>query len=119
MPSQKDSHNLDLLRSIAVLQVLVFHLLLFFGITHIGPWPVKHMGGGGVLFFFVHTSLVLMFSLERLQAKLDGVKLFIGFMIRRCFRIYPLSLLVVLTVYFLRLPLGHLVHGRLEWVDMS
>ncbi len=77
------------------------------------------MGIGGVLFFFVHTSLVLMFSLERLQDKLDGVKLFLGFMIRRCFRIYPLSLLAVLTVFFLRLPLGHLVHGRLEWVDVS
>ena len=57
-----DSANLDFLRAAAVTFVLVFHLALFFqkkrfGLDEIGHW--------GVLIFFVHTSLVLMFSLRR------------------------------------------------------
>ena len=47
--------------------------------------------------FFVHTSLVLMMSLQR--ERLDGPKLFFNFYIRRFFRIYPLSIACVLIVF--------------------
>ena len=48
--------------------------------------------------FFVHTSLVLMMSLQRSNA--EGLDLFKSFYIRRFFRIYPLSAVCVLVVYF-------------------
>jgi peptidoglycan/LPS O-acetylase OafA/YrhL len=55
-----------------------------------------------VVLFFVHTSFVLMASLERLSASAesDG-SLAVAFWIRRFFRIYPLAMLfVVLTPIF-------------------
>ena len=63
-----------------------------------GGFPPSILGWFGVLLFFVHTTLVLMESLERQQ---DGI--FIPFYIRRFFRIYPLSILSVAAVYFLHL----------------
>ncbi len=119
MSPQHESHNLDLLRGIAVVMVLVCHLLLYFGVTSIGPYDVRWWGFGAILFFFVHTSLVLMMSLERLQARLGGAKLYFGFMLRRCFRIYPLSVVVVLAIYLFHLPLGKLMTRQLEWVGVS
>ena len=47
-----------------------------------------------MLLFFVHTSLVLMNSMER--AALNGWPLYRNFYIRRFFRIYPLSVTIVL-----------------------
>ena len=52
-----------------------------------------HFAQMGVLIFFVHTSFVLMLSLER--AKLRGKALFGAFYIRRVFRLYPLSMFCV------------------------
>jgi peptidoglycan/LPS O-acetylase OafA/YrhL len=49
--------------------------------------------------FFVHTSLVLMQSMERLG--LEGRDLFYTFYVRRWFRIYPLSMFCVLLAYTL------------------
>ena len=119
MRARSDSANLDLLRAIAVSLVLVFHLLLFFGKTALGSFDLRPMGMLGVLLFFVHTSLVLMFSLERQQTKIEGAKLFFSFMLRRCARVYPLSLLVVTMIYRFRLPLGHLVPGALQWIEVG
>src|SRR5665213_2328994 len=60
-----DSSNLDLLRSIAVLLVLLNHVLSIFQVdAGIGTLPWM-LGRVGVLMFFVHTSFVLMLSLER------------------------------------------------------
>jgi peptidoglycan/LPS O-acetylase OafA/YrhL len=105
---QQDNPNLDLLRSMAVTMVVVFHLLLYFG-PKFHTWdPQGVLGYGGVLFFFVHTSLVLMFSLDRLSRKFAGAKLFFSFMIRRAFRIYPLSILAVASIAIFHLPFGRL-----------
>jgi peptidoglycan/LPS O-acetylase OafA/YrhL len=51
----------------------------------------------GVVLFFVHTALVLMFSLERLSADGKG-KETLRFYIRRAFRIYPLSVASVVAL---------------------
>jgi peptidoglycan/LPS O-acetylase OafA/YrhL len=97
--------NLDCLRSFAVIAVLIDH------------WSVMHnsrlggrcedafgvnLGFVGVVAFFVHTSLVLMFSLKRMNVSRGLVPL--RFYIRRIFRIYPLSILTILFVLLFRIP---------------
>jgi peptidoglycan/LPS O-acetylase OafA/YrhL len=112
-----DSTNLDFLRANAVLMVLVFHIFDFFGIKRFGPFELQAMGGFGVLLFFVHTSLVLMLSLDRQIARFGRRRLFLMFMLRRCFRIYPLSLCVVTTIVLLKLPLSG-TPWNLDWTSM-
>lgn len=83
--------NLDVLRSVAVLSVFFAHLY-----NHLHPGysnTAWHFGQLGVLAFFVHTSLVLMFSLERQER--SGLPIYSTFYIRRFFRLYPLSILFV------------------------
>ncbi|HYX52401.1 MAG TPA: acyltransferase, partial [Candidatus Limnocylindrales bacterium] len=116
---QADSANLDYLRTNAVLLVMFFHLLIFFGKTQVGRFSIRPMGILGVFLFFVHTSLVLMLSLERQQAKLGNRRLWSAFMVRRIFRVYPLSILAVSVIFFARLPLGHLEPGRLMITPMG
>ncbi|MGA7245732.1 MAG: acyltransferase [Terracidiphilus sp.] len=89
--------NLDLLRSIAVLLVVVEHTLLALRILTIGYWKIAWLGVVGVFMFFVHTSLVLMWSLDREPNTL-------GFYIRRFFRIYPLSIAAILILVIFRIP---------------
>jgi peptidoglycan/LPS O-acetylase OafA/YrhL len=91
------STNLDILRCTAVLIVVVSHL--FFG-----NYTIAVLGRLGVLFFFVHTCLVLMFSLERQHARDGSGRLFTTFMIRRIFRIYPLGIVAVLLVFLFSIP---------------
>jgi peptidoglycan/LPS O-acetylase OafA/YrhL len=55
-----------------------------------------------VLLFFVHTSLVLNFSMVRLGQR--GWPLFRSFLIRRAFRLYPLSILCVLLILVFGVP---------------
>jgi peptidoglycan/LPS O-acetylase OafA/YrhL len=119
MRSSSESPNLDLLRSAAVTFVVVFHVLLFFQRTVIGPFNIHSIGHFGVLLFFVHTSLVLMFSLERHQQNQVQGSIFASFYVRRCFRILPLSLLVVLAVYCFELPVGHLKAGVFHEVHLN
>lgn len=105
MPADKlsgSSRNLDLLRSFAVLLVVGFHLAKFFN-WQFERLRVTDFGLLGVMLFFVHTTLVLMFSLER-QSAASGAPLFVPFMIRRCFRIYPLAVLVVTFAFLFRIP---------------
>jgi len=103
--------NLDFLRAFAVCLVLFGHLLYFHGLESLGPLHLNLMGALGVLLFFVHTCCVLTLSLER-QAKTQKVKFFLAFMIRRTFRIYPLSMIVVLLVVICGLPLGTVSPGH-------
>ena len=98
----EDSVNLDVLRSFAVLLVVGFHLAKFFN-WRLATLRVTDFGLLGVMFFFVHTTLVLMFSLERQHAAANG-PLFLPFMVRRCFRIYPLAILTVIFVYLFHIP---------------
>ena len=97
--------NLDLLRAVAVLLVAFGHLAAFEGFLTVKPFHLIYLGALGVMMFFVHTCLVLMQSLERDSR-------FVPFMIRRCFRIYPLALLMVGVVIVFRLPMGSLSIGH-------
>jgi len=106
----KDMPNLDLLRSIAVMLVIVSHILLGMGwvTLSIFGWTIDlgNTGQLGVVIFFVHTCLVLMWSLERNSDPM-------GFYVRRAFRIYPLSMLVVLVIVCFHIPVsiaGNEVH---------
>ncbi len=90
--------NLDLLRSLAVLSVVVAHLYHQGAVAH--RWTfngavdesLHNLAFAGVLFFFVHTCLVLMLSLDRAPAAHRGR----NFLIRRAFRIYPLCWATIL-----------------------
>jgi peptidoglycan/LPS O-acetylase OafA/YrhL len=113
--ASRESRNLDALRGTAVLCVLIAHLLIFSGHEGGGEWfRPRALGLLGVLFFFVHTSLVLMFSLERQERKQGGGGLWLPFMTRRVFRIYPLSIFVILIIVLLRIPSSHLGPGTLQ-----
>jgi peptidoglycan/LPS O-acetylase OafA/YrhL len=92
-----DLANLDLLRSVAVGLVFLTHIMGAMRIRGLGD-----LGRFGVLLFFVHTSLVLMLSMERLG--LSGVRLYTIFMVRRGFRIYPLSVLTIAVVVAFHIP---------------
>ena len=87
--------NLDLIRSVAVLLVAGSHLELYTNRGFLPGWA----GITGVCIFFVHTSLVLMWSLER-DPKVGR------FYLRRAFRIYPLWLVVLLLTVVTRLPMS-------------
>src|SRR5690242_10083259 len=93
--------NLDVLRSVAVLSVFLTHALQVMAGNTFGDhlaygMDTYSLGRIGVLIFFVHTSLVLMESLERTATKLCGWPLIRYFYIRRAFRIYPLSIFLIL-----------------------
>jgi len=97
----RQSGNLDIVRAFAVSTVFFGHLLETTGLRD-SPL-VGSFARYGVLVFFVHTSLVLMRSIERLE--LDGRgKVTLRFYIRRFFRIYPLSIACVLVVAALAVP---------------
>jgi peptidoglycan/LPS O-acetylase OafA/YrhL len=93
--------NLDILRATAVLCVFYSHLAAF-----IGLYTPKNLGFFGVVLFFVHTSYVLMGSLERLETSgfARPRRLAMAFAIRRLFRIYPLSIVCVLMVPVFGIP---------------
>jgi len=116
MDASQESPNLDFLRSSAVLFVLGFHVLYMFEHRHspnVSRLGLLHsIGHWGVLIFFVHTSLVLMFSLERQQSRFPGKPSYLPFLTRRVFRIYPLSMAIVLLVLTLKLPVASLTEGK-------
>ena len=100
--AQNTSANLDFLRAVAVLLVLGQHLSRRLHLDQSTILvPTGFLGLFGVLLFFVHTSLVLMYSMER--SGLRGKPLLKDFYIRRAFRIYPLSILAVAAALALHL----------------
>ena len=97
MATKNDSTNLDLVRTVAVLCVFFAHFRdLITGTGAHSSWLFAQMG---VLIFFVHTSLVLMLSLERSAPRLQGTALALDFYVRRFFRIYPLSTVCVTLAF--------------------
>jgi peptidoglycan/LPS O-acetylase OafA/YrhL len=100
--------NLDFLRSLAVLLVVASHVGMFYVNR---AQIIAPLGGLGVDLFFVHTSLVLMQSLER-QEREGSKHLFRTFITRRFFRIYPLATLVTITVLLFHIPQGGIHVGH-------
>lgn len=101
---QSSSSNLDLLRSLAVIFVVISHLIAIhqpiptIRINETSGYLTVALGYWGVFIFFVHTCYVLMGSLSR-QAQQEGKKhLAYRFWVQRIFRIYPLSMTTVLAV---------------------
>jgi peptidoglycan/LPS O-acetylase OafA/YrhL len=104
-----DLPNLDVLRAVAVSCVLGSHI-----VTAMRPTVINDnwFGGFGVALFFVHTALVLMWSLERRPNTLD-------FYVRRAARIYPLSMVVVLAVVATHAPVETYHEGGSFFVYLS
>ena len=101
--------NLDLLRAFAVSLVVLDHTALARGIHRLpGGWIAEWIGVAGVYIFFVHTALVLMWSLERKPHTLD-------FYIRRVFRIYPLAIVAILATVLFHAPVGGTVFHFFEY----
>lgn len=102
--------NLDLLRTLAVLAVMVDHLVPTWRYCGLEvPASVllatAHIGQAGVLAFFVHTSLVLMESLHRMSGGQPLQRATVlRFYLRRFLRIYPLALVCITLVVVLDLP---------------
>src|SRR5947209_14653838 len=92
----KQLANLDALRAFAVLVVLVSHLVGMLKFRGVVEFQLERLGHVGVLAFFVHTSLVLMFSLERLSEVRERIVQ--RFYILRALRIYPLAICSVLIM---------------------
>lgn len=93
--SGKDLPNLDLVRSVAVCCVVMAHIYSVFDAKP----PGRFYGGIGVALFFVHTALVLMWSLERRPNTVD-------FYVRRVARIYPLAVFALLVVLLTHARVG-------------
>jgi peptidoglycan/LPS O-acetylase OafA/YrhL len=103
----RHSANLDILRSFAVTAVLTEHFIDALG-TNLGydntsvTAVTNNLGAAGVAAFFVHTCLVLMYSLERLNE--SGNKVSLRFYVRRIFRIYPLAIFCIAMAVILHIP---------------
>ena len=114
----------------AVLMVVVRHVLAMFDPRPHWWLDLQALGIFGVLLFFVHTSLVLMASLSKAGRSTQDFKArrWTAFIIRRIFRIYPLSIAVVLLTYFVLVPAADataaaagivdLVHARDLWANL-
>jgi peptidoglycan/LPS O-acetylase OafA/YrhL len=93
----RESVNLDILRSVAVLLIFSCHYLACSAHSSAkwaAPW---RFGQIGLWMFFVHTCVVLMWSLERIVRRESNY--LVPFYVRRLMRIYPLSIFFVLLAY--------------------
>lgn len=100
--------NLDFVRAFAVLLVVAAHLGWFLGDIHLSFFEISLLGRLGVVIFFVHSGIVNLLSIERHIRKHGNHRLFSAFMTRRCLRIYPLSILVVVVVFATHIPVAHI-----------
>ena len=95
-----DLATLDFMRALCTLVVVATHYL---GMTGHFPSVMGGLPRVAVLMFFVHTSFVLMLSLERQEIKSPD-KLWWRFMVRRFFRVFPLTSLVLAAIIVFRIP---------------
>jgi peptidoglycan/LPS O-acetylase OafA/YrhL len=100
--------QLDGMRAVAVLMVLVAHVGNFIPSSNIGTYL---LGARGVTIFFV-LSGYLITSLALNEESKRGRLSFQAFYIRRTFRIFPLYYLVLLLYCFLVLVLGFVPDKR-------
>lgn len=107
-----EKSNLDLLRTVAVTFVVAAHALTAKGIDHWGSFPILDIAPFGVYLFFVHTSLVLMWSLERRPNTLD-------FYIRRVFRLYPLAIIAILFAAVTHAPVAEIANGTFRAIPIT
>lgn len=97
---KRDYTNLDLLRSLAVMSVVAVHIWSLSITFHLCSQNLvlrqvlHNLSFTGVMFFFVHTCLVLMLSMHRAPDGQRGR----NFLVRRAFRIYPLCWATILLV---------------------
>ncbi len=93
----RESANLDVLRSIAVMVIVGCHFTSY--AEHTGAqWSTAwRIGQVGLWMFFVHTCVVLMWSIERSVSR--GPHYLLAYFTRRIFRIYPLSIFFVLFAF--------------------
>ena len=114
----QEGPNLDVMRSLAVMFVVTFHISLFFRLLPSNS-PFYNLGHWGVIMFFVHTSFVLIASLERQRERRPERSLFVPFFTRRIFRIAPLATLIILAIAVLRLPVAHLRDGHFQGISIT
>ena len=90
-----------MLRAFAVLLVFIFHVFEMIRAKHavIDDGVARF----GVILFFVHTSCVLMGSMQSLRS--DGDAWAQRFYLRRLFRLYPLSVFVILVSVLTKAPM--------------
>jgi peptidoglycan/LPS O-acetylase OafA/YrhL len=111
-PTRLPARNLDVLRAVAVLSVWLGHVIQ----------TVRHqigdagLGRIGVLAFFVHTSLVLMASIERAGVAPGWVR---TFYFRRAARIYPLVWVTIALCVVGNLPYSTIAPNGGEQVARS
>jgi len=84
------------------------HLGWFLGDIRCSFFEVSLLGRLGVVIFFVHSGIVNMLSIDRHVQKAGSYALFSSYMTRRCFRIYPLSIVVVSIVFLTKIPVAHI-----------
>jgi peptidoglycan/LPS O-acetylase OafA/YrhL len=92
--------TLNFMRAFSTVAVVVIHWM---GMTGQFPNALAVLPRVVVLMFFVHTGFVLMLSLERQHAASPD-KLWRRFMVRRVFRVYPLSTFVLAVILLFRIP---------------
>jgi peptidoglycan/LPS O-acetylase OafA/YrhL len=97
--------NLDLLRTVAVTFVVIAHTCAAMNISQWGRFPILDIAPFGVYLFFVHTCLVLMWSMQRRPNTLD-------FYVRRAFRLYPLAIAAVLLAAVTHAPVAFIMDGK-------
>lgn len=111
--------NLDILRAVAVLLVLADHVTEMLALQNpalsIHPYNLI-LGRLGVLLFFVHTALVLNYSMERMH--LVGWEQIRSFYVRRAARIYPLAIACVLLVVAFEIPPLPWAHFQATWATI-
>ncbi len=107
-PVPNHEANLDFVRALAVLMVVAAHLGWFLGNIRFSFFEFSLLGRLGVVIFFVHSGIVNMLSIDRHVQRAGSYALFRSYMTRRCFRIYPLSIVVVSIVYFTGIPVSHI-----------